>query len=256
MVVYRGEATSDDPMPLNSAGSYDFPIKYGYQVVGRVSSSRVGRFPAGTRVFVRHPHQTPVHRHGGGVRADRDPRRGGRRGRRVPQPGSRRAQRARRRGDRRGRDGGRPRPGDRGLARRADAAAHRRAADRGGPGRVAARARAAVGRGRRGRPRGRGRAIEAATHGRGADVSIEASGAGPALQAAIDTTGEEGRIIVVSYYGRTPVPSAARPGVPLAAAADHQLPRDGVRARHGRSGTSTAGTRRCSGCCRRWGPRT
>ena len=48
IVVYRGEATSDDPMPLNSAGSYDFPIKYGYQVVGRVAESRDAPFPTGT----------------------------------------------------------------------------------------------------------------------------------------------------------------------------------------------------------------
>jgi 2-desacetyl-2-hydroxyethyl bacteriochlorophyllide A dehydrogenase len=38
--------------------------------------------------------------------------------------------------------------------------------------------------------------------GRGADVAIEASGATEALQGAIDATGAEGTIAVISYYGR------------------------------------------------------
>lgn len=45
-------------------------------------------------------------------------------------------------------------------------------------------------------------AIERHTEGRGVDVYIEASGATPALQAAIEGTGQEGTVVVVSYYGR------------------------------------------------------
>ncbi|MFC9665590.1 zinc-binding dehydrogenase [Nocardia sp. NPDC127606] len=44
--------------------------------------------------------------------------------------------------------------------------------------------------------------------GRGADLSIEASGAPPALQKAIELTGTEGTITVASWYGTRPVPLA------------------------------------------------
>jgi 2-desacetyl-2-hydroxyethyl bacteriochlorophyllide A dehydrogenase len=43
------------------------------------------------------------------------------------------------------------------------------------------------------------------TGGRGVDVAIEASSAPPALQQAIAATGQEGTIVVVSYYGTRPV---------------------------------------------------
>ena len=39
------------------------------------------------------------------------------------------------------------------------------------------------------------------TAGRGVDVYIEASGATRALQGAIDATGQEGTVVVISYYG-------------------------------------------------------
>ena len=212
MVVYRGEATSDDPMPLNSAGSYDFPIKYGYQVVGRVAESRDERFPNGTRVFVRHPHQTrfTVTVEGYALIAIPDEvddeaaaflNLG-----RVAHNALVDAETA---------------AGEtvvvHGLGIVGSLAARMLRPIAGtlivvDPVALAARAGGALGRGRRGRARRRRpMPIEAATQGRGADVSIEASGAGPALQAAIDTTGEEGRIIVVSYYGRTPVPLRLAP---------------------------------------------
>jgi 2-desacetyl-2-hydroxyethyl bacteriochlorophyllide A dehydrogenase len=59
MLVYRGLAGPDDLLPPNAEGAFDFPIKYGYQVVGRVEAAAeaTGLTP-GTRVFVRHPHQT------------------------------------------------------------------------------------------------------------------------------------------------------------------------------------------------------
>ena len=47
--------------------------------------------------------------------------------------------------------------------------------------------------------------VERVTHGRGADLCFETSGAGPALQQAIDVVGQEATICVVSYYGRDPL---------------------------------------------------
>ena len=58
MLVYRGEATAGDLLPPNCRGTFSFPVKYGYQCVGRVEHAgpRSG-FSAGDRVFARHPHQ-------------------------------------------------------------------------------------------------------------------------------------------------------------------------------------------------------
>jgi threonine dehydrogenase-like Zn-dependent dehydrogenase len=47
--------------------------------------------------------------------------------------------------------------------------------------------------------------VSTLTNGRGVDVAIEASSAPPALQQAIMATGQEGTIAVVSYYGTRPV---------------------------------------------------
>ena len=47
--------------------------------------------------------------------------------------------------------------------------------------------------------------IRAITDGRGADVAIEASGSGAALQAAIDSVAREGTVVAVSWYGTKPV---------------------------------------------------
>ena len=44
-----------------------------------------------------------------------------------------------------------------------------------------------------------------ATAGRGADVAVEASGSGAALQSAIDTIAVEGTVVVASWYGTKPV---------------------------------------------------
>lgn len=54
-------------------------------------------------------------------------------------------------------------------------------------------------------------AIMRHTAGRGADVSIEVSGAPPALQSAIDTTAFEGRVVVISWYGDKTVPLQLSP---------------------------------------------
>lgn len=44
-----------------------------------------------------------------------------------------------------------------------------------------------------------------ATAGRGADVAVEASGSGVALQGAIDNVADEGTVVVASWYGTKPV---------------------------------------------------
>jgi len=58
MLVYRGDAAPNDLLPMYCEGSFTFPIKYGYQCVGRVerAGADTGWRP-GQRVFVRHPHQ-------------------------------------------------------------------------------------------------------------------------------------------------------------------------------------------------------
>src|SRR5215217_5269608 len=43
------------------------------------------------------------------------------------------------------------------------------------------------------------------TGGRGADVAVETSGSGTALQSAIDAVATEGTVVVASWYGTTPV---------------------------------------------------
>jgi 2-desacetyl-2-hydroxyethyl bacteriochlorophyllide A dehydrogenase len=60
MLVYRGEVRPDQPTGVVTVeGTFGFPIKYGYQVVGRVVEAGEGvELPTGTLVFVRHPHQT------------------------------------------------------------------------------------------------------------------------------------------------------------------------------------------------------
>lgn len=49
------------------------------------------------------------------------------------------------------------------------------------------------------------RHISEATGGRSADVAVEVSGAGSALQAAIDSVAVEGTVVVASWYGTKPV---------------------------------------------------
>lgn len=58
MLVYRGETMPGDRMPPTSEGRFPFPTKYGYQVVGRVIAAGPGSgYAEGDRVFARHPHQ-------------------------------------------------------------------------------------------------------------------------------------------------------------------------------------------------------
>ncbi|HET7480447.1 MAG TPA: zinc-binding alcohol dehydrogenase [Rubrobacteraceae bacterium] len=60
MLVYRGEVPEGMQLDLPTlAGSYGFPIKYGYAAVGHVLDigSHVQRLSPGDPVFVHHPHQ-------------------------------------------------------------------------------------------------------------------------------------------------------------------------------------------------------
>ncbi len=60
MLVYRGEVPADLPLDLPTlAGSFGFPIKYGYATVGRVldTGAKVEDLLPGDLVFVHHPHQ-------------------------------------------------------------------------------------------------------------------------------------------------------------------------------------------------------
>jgi 2-desacetyl-2-hydroxyethyl bacteriochlorophyllide A dehydrogenase len=60
MLVYRGEVPSDLPLDLPTlAGSFSFPIKYGYATVGRVLDVGPGveALAPGDPAFVHHPHQ-------------------------------------------------------------------------------------------------------------------------------------------------------------------------------------------------------
>jgi 2-desacetyl-2-hydroxyethyl bacteriochlorophyllide A dehydrogenase len=60
MLVYRSQMRPDQPTGVPTVeGSFGFPIKYGYQVVGRVVEAGPGSsFESGQLVFTRHPHQS------------------------------------------------------------------------------------------------------------------------------------------------------------------------------------------------------
>jgi 2-desacetyl-2-hydroxyethyl bacteriochlorophyllide A dehydrogenase len=60
MLVFRGQVPADLPLDLPTlAGSYGFPIKFGYASVGQVIAvgAGVAHLAPGDRVFVHHPHQ-------------------------------------------------------------------------------------------------------------------------------------------------------------------------------------------------------
>jgi threonine dehydrogenase-like Zn-dependent dehydrogenase len=59
MLIYRGQIPAEDDLGLETcAGSFGFPVKYAYQVVGEVVDAGAStRFQPGDRVFARHPHQ-------------------------------------------------------------------------------------------------------------------------------------------------------------------------------------------------------
>ena len=213
MRVYRGEVGADWTLGLETfGGSLRFPVKYAYQIVGVVerAGARSGYQP-GQRVFARHPHQEaftiankPFLLYP--LPADLPPRRAAfanlldvavtcmldvpvRIGDAVVVfgqgvVGSFCAQLARRTA---------------GALVVVDPIERRRriALDWGADAAVA--------------PADAPAAIAELTQGRGADVSIEASGAPEALQQAVQTTGQEGIIAVVSFFGSRSVPLVLAP---------------------------------------------
>lgn len=206
LLVYRGLADRSDPLPRYGDGSYDFPIKYAYQVVGIVEEAgRESGFEPGERVFVRHPHQSlmtvdalerGVIRIPGDITDDQAAFLNLAR---VAHTAVLDVQ---------------PCAGDTAVvlgagivgllcARFLQRTAHRViVADT-----RAVRRELAVRRGVTAAvaPDELAAAVAECTGGRGADVCYETSGNGRALQSAIDVSGQEGRIAVVSYYGREPV---------------------------------------------------
>lgn len=208
MLVYRGEVPPDLPLDLPTlAGSFAFPIKYGYASVGRVldSGAGVSALAPGDLVFTHHPHQSayvvpatlPV-RLPDGLDPERglftanletavnvlldSPLRLGETALIFGQGtvGLLIAQLLKRAG------AGRvvavdPLPRRRDVARRVGVDAVLAPGDD-LPERV-----------------------YALTGGRGADLAIEVSGAGAALQTAIDCVADEATVVVVSWYGTKPV---------------------------------------------------
>jgi 2-desacetyl-2-hydroxyethyl bacteriochlorophyllide A dehydrogenase len=206
MLVYRGEVPAGLPLDLPTlAGSFSFPIKYGYATVGRVLDAGAGSFSPGDLLFVHHPHQDtfvvpaelPVRLPDGldptlglffanletalNVVHDAPLRLGetalvfgqGVVGLLVTRllrlAGATRV-----------------------LAvdpikKRRDLALEAGADEAFGPGEGL-----------------RGRILEA-TAGRGADLAVEVSSSGTALQAAIDAVATEGTVVVASWYGARPV---------------------------------------------------
>jgi threonine dehydrogenase-like Zn-dependent dehydrogenase len=213
MRVYRGQVDPGMDLGLEVfAGSFGFPIKFAYQIVGEVEDAGASSgYEVGQRVFARHPHQELFT-----VRNDPfllfqlpsglGPERGAfanlldvaynamldvpiRIGDAVVVYGqgvigSFCAQLARRTA---------------GVLVVVDPIKQRsqRALDWGADAAIAPEEAPAV--------------IDELTEGRGADISIEVSGAPAALQQAIQTTGQEGTIVVISYFGSQAVPLVLSP---------------------------------------------
>ena len=207
MLVYRGEVPKDLPLDLPTLeGSYAFPIKFGYAATGRVLDTGPGveHLVTGDPVFVHHPHQDVF------LVPARMPVR-------LP-------------------DGLDPSLGvfcanlETALGVVHDTPLHlgetalvlgggvvgllvARLLKLGGAGAVlvvdplekrrelafAAGADDSFG------PQALDGRVAEVTRGRGADVAVETSGSGAALQAAIDAVAAEGTVVVASWYGTKPV---------------------------------------------------
>lgn len=211
LLIYRGEGAGE--LGLETCeGSFDFPVKYAYQVVGEVAAVGTGSsYAPGDIVFARHPHQSYFTMNSeSGLLV------------RVP-------------------DGMEP---DRAVFVNLMAVALTTQLDvpvrfgdcvvvygQGTVGSLAAQlARRTAGKlivvdpveSRRARALGWGadlavapeaaqQAVADLTDGRGVDIAIEASGTAPALQAAIEATGQEGTIVAVSFYGTKVIPLVLAP---------------------------------------------
>ena len=207
MLVYRGEVPEDLPLDLPTLeGSYAFPIKFGYAAVGYIldTGPDVEHLSSGDPVFVHHPHQEiliipasmPV-----GLPGDLDPPLG------VFAANLETALNV---------VHDTPvRLGETALV-----------FGQGVVGLLVARLLKLAGAGpvivvdpieRRRKlalvagaddafePEGLNERVMEITGGRGADVAVETSGSGAALQSAIDTVATEGTVVVASWYGTKPI---------------------------------------------------
>jgi 2-desacetyl-2-hydroxyethyl bacteriochlorophyllide A dehydrogenase len=207
MLVYRGEVPQDLPLDLPTfAGSYEFPIKYGYAAAGRVLDTGPGvdRLSPGDPVFVHHPHQEifvvsarmPVR-----LPNDLDPELG------VFVANLETALNIVH--DTPVRLGETALILGQGVVGFLVALLLKRAGAE--PVLVvdplAERRRLALAAGADGAfaPRGLNDRVTEITGGRGADVAVETSGSGAALQSAIDAVATEGTVVVASWYGTKPV---------------------------------------------------
>jgi threonine dehydrogenase-like Zn-dependent dehydrogenase len=213
MLVYRGEVPASDSLGLETCvGSFGFPIKYGYQVVGEVvAAGEEAGYRPGDVVFARHPHQDLFTMRSANSLL-------------VPVPSGMPAERAVflnllevalncaldvpvRFGDVVvvygygvvGRFCAQLSRRTAGCLVVVDPIAERRAAA------LSCGADAAV------PPEEAPGAIADLSYGRGADICIEVSGAPSAVQDAVRATGQEGTIVEVSYFGTRKIPLVLAP---------------------------------------------
>lgn len=213
ILIYRGEGPQDDDLGLETCeGSFSFPIKYAYQVVGEVlAAGPEARYQPGARVFCRHPHQERFT-----MRSDNWLM--------MPVPDALEPERAvfvnllevalNCNLDVPIRFGENVVVYGQGVVGSLAAQLARRTAGKlivVDP--IAGRRKVALEWGADAAfdPREAADGIREATAGRLADVSIEVSGAPGALQTAIDTTAQEGTIAVVSFFGTRTVPLRLSP---------------------------------------------
>jgi threonine dehydrogenase-like Zn-dependent dehydrogenase len=211
MLIYRGDGSGD--LGLETCeGSFDFPVKYAYQVVGEVVSAGEGSsYSPGDVVFARHPHQSFFT-----MNSESDLM--------IPVPSGLAPERAvfvnllsvalTTQLDVPVRFGDAVVVYGQGIVGSLAAQLSRRTAGQlfvVDP--IASRRERALAWGAdlALAPEEAHEAIEDATGGRGTDISIEASGTASALQAAINVTGQEGTIVAVSFFGSKVVPLVLAP---------------------------------------------
>jgi len=207
MLVYHGEVPQDLRLDLPTfAGSYEFPIKYGYAAAGRILDTGPGveHLSPGDPVFVHHPHQdvfvVPA-RMPARLPDDLDPLLG------VFSASLETALNIVH--DTPVRLGETALIFGQGVVGLLVAMLLKRA----GAGPVLVvdpleeRRRLALAAGADGAfgPGGVKERVTEITDGRGADVAVETSGSGAALQSAIDAVATEGTVVVASWYGIKPV---------------------------------------------------
>ena len=206
LLIYRGETTADEFLPPTSEGTFPFPVKYGYQCVGRVveAGSESG-YAVGERVFARHPHQDMFTIEANSTLITRLPDE-------LDDEAATFINLTRvaltavldapvRVGETAVIFG----QGIVGMmcARLARLTAARVVV----VDRIPARRNLALqyGADLAVAPEDVRSAVDEVSRGRGADIAMEASGAPAALQSAIEVTGADGQILVVSYFGARPV---------------------------------------------------